>query len=1479
MRETKLHLTCWTTLIGVAFLVAACGSGQLPDGVSADEPVADESLAITNPMAPTSCDAKGLNPPSTNTCAGPWQYTKFDSEFGRSKFCGNHTKSDCIERNSCVRWGNGIEEKDPAPRSTGLAAKKVLHCWHRYFMAPGEPDGHGGRTPPTFEEGDSCDFLTEAEKKSWCMPATELAKDERTIDGIVAAHAAEVDDEGPPNATTVKRSIAQKVKGVRQVGMTKTPTGVKGPSMTWNGRTYTNYEFTATYNCSLSVTDVEPKKAVNDTCTCKTTAYPECNHPKGTGHVEYTAPGALKPQGTEYGWVDGDAPVHCTTCDDEPAGSKYACLFNTNNFSDSSLPPNVDKAKFREAIEARLKLMIEYHGADYNITRTSSLGAYTDDTDATMCTVKLPTLPTACVAAIKTAGYMDELRMCNNLTRVDAQGNLPPAATVAKLLPICHELLDNGSNTALQTACGAAFHDKIEVLERQLMDRGMDVLSYGADGFTNLDKVLANLDSWWSNAKGTHRPAAWMDAETSAIMDLFWVHVADAVKKLPAVGSINDTAHSPNNVDTLLGQVSDTGILSDTLVLEAASSVPMFTPPLLAIVNDSLRNIADRLDVSSEIHDLVCRYRACGTSTAVEIWDLLGAINDRTALTAALGRATKLATSIVPEHVHLRNALTNFATSEGFRHLSSAYASEGNTGGPITLVDSGPHGPIATSLAGVVHMARARSDSFRRIGRFVGDNLGILNMGVQDKSTLLTRVTEHQSNLDKEITKFNAGRLEAVRNLAQEWKDGGAQASITSRMDLVVARIAQATSELNGLSLLESKDREEWSTFVSEFIDKNKDQAYVNANVTPLPDITVDASWPNSHGNWSKTLEQGDTLRLGITSGDKYSPSCALSATFPAPREGGQYGLDMSSAETGPEGWVVSWDRGNYQAHDYSKSSTDAATLSVTACESGGFATPYSATTVQACASYSHTWSSTDSNSHGEDSRTSASFSGGMHLPNTPYPEAPVGALLLVFTPTATAGVSADVQVVGNDFTYLAPGNGVATLVVNDAACGTASGSLIVHATYVHSLGNIIKQLAFAMDDALAALRSRSADLIAQGTILPAQEQLLREEVATAVHDATNIDLTELPAPVQAFVRQWTDTEIVSLYRHLAIQKHQEEVHMAVLELEGIRSELASALGSSRLLNLATRLYLRELKSNRLATYRARLIDDLLNVVPVALELRYPRALATIDTPTNAGPILDKLEKLDFAASTDDFNQLVADFGDIVLDTYRGANDPEFGTHQVVLAFPRPEDYFMPPTCPEGRVCGPEPYPGLWRAVELTRAKQFWDTFAKPINHPARYVEFAVSPSDLYTLGGAAGQLSCQEGVPVIKKVALYAQFYNGDVMNLGASTEVELGRSTTFPTATGSPVYITAEEDDSWRFPSFPIIGGGEDDALSVLNGVLSTEAAGYSPFTTYRINLMKIGEPNSTGPVENIERFLLVYELSKRPVANVAVDVCRRL
>jgi hypothetical protein len=665
---------------------------------------------------------------------------------------------------------------------------------------------------------------------------------------------------------------------------------------------------------------------------------------------------------------------------------------------------------------------------------------------------------------------------------------------------------------------------------------------------------------------------------------------------------------------------------------------------------------------------------------------------------------------------------------------------------------------------------------------------------------------------------------------------------------------------------------------------------------------------------WRLSVKAGDIVHIGVKG--KWSPTCALQNNYKAPPEGIQ--LDLSHVETGPEGFYMEYQDSSYRAKGYSSSdeSSRQSSLSSHSSSSTGYHSeqalrpfkgvnpgigpqpsgprpgpdalmaasamalppPFppktdifrgaqSGTSRELGSSSAHRFSS--STGRGDESRSLASFTNGLRLENTPFPEAPAGSLLLVeMGPGRRHRTEIENLYVLRipETTYVFEKDADLYLVVNDlAGCTKVSGQLVLDLQHLVPLGQKIKPLAETMAQSLTHLKEKERGLVKQGQLSAMELAGLRGDVFNILRQKCQCDPLQYPQIVRDFFETWLEQELAQLERKIEIQREEQRLELLFIEFKSLYNDFYYTKEQSRLQQLLRSSSIRNLSSAKIRPSLVRLIHFMTEEVYPLFHLMHGKELQILEGLKVFDALIQGSLTQSFLRNLDD---LVFAAGEIEAELSRAQrHTPSSSARQVGIVFPRdaqetPDELWEEP-----------PYP----RASAPLAKQVWSAI-----EARSKVTIALSPEQLYALSGV-GTLDCMEAVPVIRSMALaftYHSFTPPENINrypVHLSGEM---KSLLFPSENG-PEYC-ALSSERLRFFKPKVIFGKADEIPKFFQTYASElkVAQGLSPFGVMALDFSQLKHPQYREPLQNATHASVIFELDSifvNPEKMTWIQSCR--
>lgn len=1062
---------------------------------------------------------------------------------------------------------------------------------------------------------------------------------------------------------------------------------------------------------------------------------------------------------------------------------------------------------------------------------------------------------------------------------------------------------------------------------------------------------LAAIDAWYTAAAAavdgavtqptvTPEQAAklrgTLAAETGAVLGAFWAPLLDVSPASAAAGR---------------SSIERTASVVERTVLAAAypqgsSDAPLTHAPLLFVTTDALQGLAQHLDAIGAVHDLGCRFLkegcAAGTreSAASELWDALANLHDGPALTASLTRATHLTTepwkqtlsAIASKHVALEAAARDALSLDPSALTATA------------LVQP-PAGQVRHAAAGI-SFARFVNDARRRRASYVGTGLlalsgegEIADALTQDKRALAINHFEGTKNdLDNLRGEYARNEIGDLNALAAQVQTDGAKAVIIGKLSALGIRFDKLTDEIAALRTLDGAEEARFGNFMTsleKMIDEEVARAEFSIQRDPPRSFSLsarDARFRISDGvptlagikvaepTASFSVQAGEIVNLHVSGA--WSPTCALRGlTMPDNKVLDQ--ATLAAVTTGPEGFAMTTTAQGSTVR--AQQTTDTTSISWSqsnvskACGAVSFmpnawgmaagANGDSCDVSTRGISQTLAFSQTDGT--GEEHRVTAAFASGIRAPNTPFPSAPAGSLIMVATklgrPNLTDADLLDVRVVRAPFTSIVlAADADVTFVVNDSAdCGTTASDapLTVQRTSLVPLGASLKALAGPMRAAMDYVTSKRDTLIAQGQLLPSTSAQLQLEAQTILARGCRCDLAQYPRFVQQFFATWIAKEIARTERQVTIAAKEYERRLVITEAQEVRGEVEANEKLGRIQAVVASLAIRSVDPRQLQGKIREVAETAVTFVRPALRLRLPAALALINADTTiqaqANDLIDVAEAAGSASEIhlDAVAQAESNFVASLIATIRTAqrSAPPPTESIVAVRIPRyvdasPGDTSTTPCVRYPRISGAEE--AAWKAIDCAKSRAIW---SQVLDTTRTTASFDLEPNDLYvgTGSGSAGLL-CNVSAPLILQMAIVVATDDdarNESLNLQHfASHLQLGDRMVFSMATGPETYRLvpdalgrgASADSQVR-----VLFSKSDFAVETFTTALGkptvaaelAKQAGFSPFTTYTFDVAGLRARFATPEMTEAHELVLVFNIEPYPATggNVkGVPIC---
>lgn len=1099
---------------------------------------------------------------------------------------------------------------------------------------------------------------------------------------------------------------------------------------------------------------------------------------------------------------------------------------------------------------------------DPNQAHNGLLGEYFDNMDLTSdsCgTWQSPLVGGTCSGLEQ---FEATMAMCHRLTQPHVSG-----AAVNYLLDECTNAAADIAALSAAWCSDPSLWPAYDQVTVQLLVKGLPHMTTtltSADRVGELHERLAAIQRWYAAARANVYPGSVpspeLMANVSGVMKAFWT---GAWLKDELSASVTTDAEA----EALRAKVLSDGLLADRQVLRAAfgemGSPPLTGAPLLYLVSDALRGLDERLLEASGLHDLACRFKTCTgvQTTTSQLWDLLASLNDEAALSTRLSSASKVGADWrgVFEQMKLGHGAMRSAVEDALGLPAGSYTSNVLF---ERALDSLPDS--AASLTAMLREAKARSTGYAHNGLFALTDTRVLKVGLnKDKQQNITDQLEHViQQLDSSVQAYKTSRLSLVQGLVDQLKNQSTETNLGSRFQALHERLVDLNRDLNGLRLSHAVDAARYGDFMDGFAElfpaiqtSGQDVLKFEHELTVPNRGRRDAAAPEDVAGMAALDAQSNPFKLSPQTGDQlviqvsgeWSPTCALGLTRAPNGVTVQTSTTAGPIMTGPEGFSVVESSGSYRAraNQTVTSHNEFATSKDTEQWCGGFGIQipfgdYASFTEnvtkcmndEAGISWSKTFSETTS--AGTEKKSTFSVSRGLRSPLAPFPNEPVGSLLLVETvrgETARQSIRSVRVLQSPSSSVLVSADSDYYLVVNDlnnARCTwTGNSSLVVRVQHLEPASAYAMQVLSSMVDALNAMQPAAQAYVAQGRLLPSQAALLRTTAYQQIYNTCGCtELSSFPKSLVSLFDMWVEKAIVGIEREVELVNIERQLRTLMLELRALGAELNNAQLQSRLLALAPAWALRDLDGAELRGYLQDLDKVMSEWVAPMVHLLRPNTMVGLTSTEQAD--LDALTAIDPTSSSTDISVLA----DAAKKAARLVNK-RLTTQNVEAPTPTISEVFLSiPRKDKPRVT-------TWAAVDEPTAEAVWNEIRAGGN-PV----LTLKPEHIYRPQGGQALLTCNLSTPIINSMVLYAILPAGSTSN-PYTIPVTLTPEMSFPTS--SQLFRYDFANANYLGPAVQMLFGPASTLQDNLRDYWAQPgtmvAAGLSPFSTMHLELGAFG------------------------------------
>lgn len=1139
-------------------------------------------------------------------------------------------------------------------------------------------------------------------------------------------------------------------------------------------------------------------------------------------------------------------------------------------------------------------------------TQNGLLGEYFDNEDFTSDTCSTG-LPAPSASHLTSQNVVGTLALCQRL--LDSHTSATAASSLLDTCTAAATGIEQLTTAGLDTQAYWTAYDNIM---SQLLLKGLPGMTttLGSSGRVGeLRQKLLAIQRWYGAARAhlstTTRPSPELMAQASQVMKAFWT---GAWLK----DELGLTATTNAQAETVRAKLLSDGFIADRQVLLAAfgegGTPPLTGAPLLFLLDDSLRGLNERMLDVSRLHDMGCRFVSCTTRSTVtsQLWNVLAHLNDpatfSTYVTAAVNVSTEWNT--VFSQMNSGHGAFRSAVEDALGLTAGSYDKNDLFTRPV----SGP----AMSLTAMLREAQARATGYAVNGLFTAEDESTVKVGLdlQKQSAVLTELNKIIGQLDNNISSYNSNRVTLVQGLLAQLQNQGSLTNLDTRSLQLDAQLKALNKDINGLRVSQAVEEARLGDFMDGFealypaIAQTGQAMLKTEEGLTVPNRGRGGPMDNDVSAMAALRSNGSTLQLQPTVGSqlvvqvggRWSPTCALGLT--AGPNGNLVRVQTSSQTplpimTGPEGFTVTASAGNYtaSANDTvnSQGNFSNATNSDSFCAGfnpsipiiGGIGGVNSCMTSETGTTWTRTWNQTSST--GNETRSTFSVARGVRSLLAPFPDEPVGSLLLVemvHGATDRANVRSVRVLQSPSTSVLVTAASDYYVVVNDApivantptaACinWVGNSQLDVRIAQLSPQSNEAVLLTSKLVTGLEKLKQDAKLYAAQGRLLPGQMSSLRAKAFSDIYQSCGCtSLSAYPESLSSLFSTFVEKALVDVEREVELINLERQLRQVALEIQALEDERANAQTQSRLLALMPAWALRNLEGTALRVQLEALEVVMSQWLAPTVRILYPETLVSFSNTELAS--INALTAIDPTSTSTDLSALAqtAKAAAQAVETHLSAlrvAGPGTQVLDVIVSVPRQDK--TPVT--------------VYRKLEAGAAKQIWDDILANRNPTV-----TLTPEHFYRKGGGVNQLPCNMMTPIIRSMTLYGVLPPNNSAP-AANTTTSLTRTMGFPTTSDLFRYDFA--DDTYLGPPVKVnFGTTQDLALlppaSPLDFYLtnSSIATGLSPFTSYHVNLEGLAvtyppaAPNlisPTNPVAKSSELLMVFRVEVKPKASGAV------
>jgi hypothetical protein len=694
------------------------------------------------------------------------------------------------------------------------------------------------------------------------------------------------------------------------------------------------------------------------------------------------------------------------------------------------------------------------------------------------------------------------------------------------------------------------------------------------------------------------------------------------------------------------------------------------------------------------------------------------------------------------------------------------------------------------------------------------------------------RIQELGAEISQERDRDAANSIELANRYLQLLDDEARSASLDSSVIAAALEVKALTDDLVGLQTLVGIDAAAFSQFearTEEFMRSDAyKRRYANSSLVPVTEgqiqvpgasngkagedlyrrvhlegVAAFAVRDSAGGPAVFRMKSGDLMSFQVSG--KFSPTCALAAEFPSLS-------NVSSALTGPEGFSVSFSKGEASAESNSTSKSKSwsssdteqkqeylegcgshsvgSSIGVNAGVSFGFSAGVSVSDSTGYSWPEHCRSKIRSfgrrnedalvagNSFTSEIRSQAAFERGYRSGFSPFPMAPAGALLAVEV-LQDSGMIKNIHVVHQSSVVVADQDTDLVLLVNDCASSEKQTNTL-SLRYLQSRSPLqkgaISALTRSMSRGARKIREMADLRLAQGEMTNAELTSLRSEVQSLIsvelgaQQDTSLKISDFPE-IEGLFQNWLNFEMTQVERKFRILQAQRRHKLAYIKYRELLNQRLLSTKSRPLREALVDWAMQSQNRNILNDQVLALVEFLdKRAFPLLRLLRpdiFQKSALKGSGNSERACVSPALLRMD-ATSVE-----MADALRCVVENIRfGETDRLYGANQesdyLVVSIPRTQATplrAVPPYREEKRPDGSTTVIAdtRWSAVlPFNRAEKFWSAI-QSANTKEAQVE--IRPADVYRAVGNSA-IDCNWKLPVVRGMGLYFVVDRADIQD-----------------------------------------------------------------------------------------------------------------